>query len=724
MSRFLSLFFFLAVFSSPSIARPTIGLVLSGGGARGAAHVGVLKVLEELKIPIDVVIGTSMGSIVGGLYASGRTPAEIEETINAMDWDYMLADDQSRADVSLNRKVQQDLFSLSFSPGIREGKLRLPPGAIQGQKIELELQRLTTHVAHITDFDKLPIPFRAVATDIETGNMVVLSSGNLGRAMRASMSVPSLFAPIEIDGHLLVDGGIANNLPVDVARDMGAEVLIVVDIGSPLRTRDQMPDLLTITDQLTRLLTGRNVLASRAKLSEDDIIILPVLGDITSAQFDRSAEAISIGEIAARKIAGRLRHLSLSDQEYDEYLASLNTVSPVRREVTGINLTNKTTLADEVLLNRIDIKTGEVLNLSQLEKDIGQIHGIGIFEKVGYDLSHHPRGVDVDVYATPKSWGPNYLHFGLSMEGEFDSENDTNFVLGYTRTEMNRLGGEWTTLLQIGSEPRILSYFYQPLTKNMGYFVLPAIAVTRTNVGIFSGDTKLEEYRLHENQIELLFGKEFSTRANLGFGINRINGKADALISESSQFEQNYDDGGTIIRYRYDTIDDIDFPSSGGEISASYYQATEALGADTEYKQWRLKADVFKSFGHHTFGVGTELGGTEDGVASLSRKFFLGGFLNMSGLRQDQLSGDYKGLLGAVYYRKFDRIKLLPAYIGGTAEYGGVWRDKDDISAKNSLLGGSLFVGLDSPLGPVLVGWGYTDEGDSVFFAKIGRFFY
>ena len=703
--------------------RPKIGLVLSGGGARGAAHVGVLKVLEEMRIPIDVIAGTSMGSIVGGLYASGMNPDEIETTLTGMDWDYVLADDDSRDALSSNRKAQEDLFSLALSPGFSDGEVKFPPGAIQGQKIELALQRFTTHVAHIENFDELPIPFRAVATDIVDGGEFVLSKGNLGRAMRASMSVPSIFAPIEIEGHVLVDGGIVNNLPVNIAREMGADVLIVVDIGSPLRNREQIGNILTITDQLTRILTGRNVIASRASLNVEDILILPDLGTITSSQFDRSAEAIPTGETAARASSERLQALTISDEDYSAHLADRGNPSAQNRLVKGIALSNTSSIADRVLSQRVDVKQGEDLDLDQLERDIGQIHGLGTFEKVGYDLYQHQYGVDIEIYATPKSWGPNYLHFGVKADGDLSGDNGTNLMLGYTRTAVNSYAGDWTNLIQIGEEPLLISYFHQPIGLNLSYFVQPYVAIKRTNVNVFSGEDKLAEYRLHENEFELLVGKEFATRAVFSFGVNRTEGEANLLIGDTTLPEAKFDDGGAVIKFRYDTLNDIDFPSSGGFVRASYYQAYDGFGADEEYKQWRLRMARFSSFGKHTIGFGATLGSTDDGAASLARRFLLGGFLNISGLQNNQQSGEHKAVIQGIYYRKFDRIKMLPAYIGTTLEYGGVWQDRDDVNADSSVFAGSLFLGVDSPFGPLLLGWGYTDSGEQVFFTKVGRFF-
>ena len=224
--------------SQPAAApRPKIGLVLSGGGARGLAHVGVLKELEAARIPIDYVAGTSMGSIVGGLYASGMTPAELERRILAMEWDSMFADRPPRDQLSLRRKEDDLRLSIPLEFGMRDGGLRAPRAAVGSSGLETMLKRLTEGVPGDVKFDRMPIPFRAVATDLVSGEAVVFEHGELAAVMRASMSVPAAFAPVEIGGRLLVDGGLVDNLPVDVVRRMGADIVIAVNIGTPLAGR-------------------------------------------------------------------------------------------------------------------------------------------------------------------------------------------------------------------------------------------------------------------------------------------------------------------------------------------------------------------------------------------------------------------------------------------------------------------------------------------------------
>ena len=272
--------------------------MLGGGGARGAAHIGVLQVLEEMRIPVDYVAGTSMGSIVGGLYASGMSTDDIEREVLAMDWDDLFKDNPTRKQRSFRRKSDDRIYAFEAKPGFNDGQIELPLAFIRGQKLDLALNRLMLPIVDVTDFDDLPIPFRAIATDIETGGEVVLGTGSLPKAIRASMAVPAAFDPVEIDGKLLVDGGLANNVPVSVARDMGADIIIAVDVGSGLLKREQITNALAITGQLANFLFLLNTRQQLESLGPKDVLIIPELGDIGGGSFDRAAETINLPSIS------------------------------------------------------------------------------------------------------------------------------------------------------------------------------------------------------------------------------------------------------------------------------------------------------------------------------------------------------------------------------------------------------------------------------------------
>ena len=405
-------------------AAPRIGLALSGGGARGIAHVGVLKVLDELRVPIHCVTGTSMGAIVGGTFAAGRTPEEMEKIVLDVNWDEVFRDKPPRDEIAIRRKI--DDYKTLFAPefGVKDGGLALPKGVLAGVSIESFFRSLSTPAFGITDFRKLPIPFRAIATDIETGQEVVLDRGSLAQAMRASMSVPGAMSPVEIDGRLLVDGGIADNLPIDQARKLCADVIIAVNISTPPLTREQITSALSVVAQLINFLGKDNVDKQLKSLSDKDVLITPDLDDISAVKFDRSADAIRIGEQAARALADKLRRYSLPPEQYAVLRAkqmaeakALGTVDEIR--VEGLARTNPA-----VVRELVESKPGEPLTEEKVGADLRRIYGTRDFESIDYRIvgdDYGPRAAIIEP--REKSWGPDYMRFGLGLASDFKGDN-------------------------------------------------------------------------------------------------------------------------------------------------------------------------------------------------------------------------------------------------------------------------------------------------------------
>ena len=458
--------------------RPRVGLVLSGGGARGGAHIGALRALEELRIPIDYIAGTSVGAVFGGLYATGKTPDELEEFARTASWQSAFLNATPRRWQSFRRKLDDDLFLVQQKPGLNNKQFELPAGLVQGQVMDQILARLTLPVATTHDFDRLRIPFRAVATDLATGDAVVLGSGNLARAIRASMSLPAAIAPVDIDGRLLVDGGLAMNLPVQVARDMGADVIIAVDLSSELRTREQLKSVVDVTTQLTNLLTRQGIEQQRAALAPRDYLFEVELGDeITSMSFAEMPDAIPIGYATIMAHRDELAPLALDPQAYAAYRASLP--DPRMQELPRIdfvNLTNDSPIADRVINARLgDIKLGEPLDVDAVDRAIDKVYGLELYQNVSYELVEEGdrTGLDIDLQA--RSWGPAYVQLGMQYSSSGDQAALFGLAASYLHTAVNPLGGEWRTTLSIGDEPSFDIDLYQPFGPRALMFFAPSL---------------------------------------------------------------------------------------------------------------------------------------------------------------------------------------------------------------------------------------------------------
>src|ERR1700682_6436314 len=346
----------------PSL-RPRICVVLSGGGARGIAHIGVLKVLEDLKVPIDCIAGTSMGAVVGGLYASGMSAGEIESTMRSVDWQEAFRDTPPRRDLAFRRKQDDQNFLVRLPLGLKHGQILLPKGFIQGQKLQETLRQLTLQFNDSTDFDNLPTTFRAVATDLESGNAVLMEKGDLAIAMRASMSAPGVFAPVELICRLLVDGGLAENLPINVARAMHADILIVSDVSFPLQPRAALDSALSISNQMLAILVRKDADRQRASLGASDILVEPNLGPAAATDFTAPVHIIAGGEAAAREATSALSAYSVGDTVYRDYLARRATREPGRPIIQFVRVDDQSKRYEKTIVAEMQPLLGTPLDL-------------------------------------------------------------------------------------------------------------------------------------------------------------------------------------------------------------------------------------------------------------------------------------------------------------------------------------------------------------------------
>ncbi|WP_020506299.1 patatin-like phospholipase family protein [Lamprocystis purpurea] len=729
MKRLLLLLLICCV-ALPTAARdaayPRIGLVLSGGGARGAAHVGVLKVLEELRIPIAVVVGTSMGALVGGTYASGVSPAEMARRLTEVNWNKLFVDDSPRDDWPIRRREQSLQPNFDFSVGVREGKLRLPSGALAGQKVELFFGDLVKNADGIKQFDELPIPFRAVATNLENGDMQVFDSGPLPEVMRASMSVPGIFAPVEIGENIYVDGGLVRNLPVDVARAMGVDLVIAVNLGGSYLPRDQLESVVGVVGQMVAILTEQNVQRSLKELRPGtDVLISPDLGDITSSNFDRAADAIRIGEIAARKAAPRLAHLSVSPDAYAAWRADRPLAIPDRAPIDEVKVAGLEFVNPAIFEPLIDHQEGRVLNRKRLESDIGKIYGRGDFKNINYDLDRTNGGNRLDINAREKPWGPGYLTFGLGIATDFEGDNRFGLRGTYRRTWINDLGAEWYTTAQIGNVTDLYTEFYQPFSVERSTFVLPSLGFSRVPLSVFKDGKRVARYDLSRSTLGLDLGATlFGGNAELRIGaiLGRANAKLDTGDPELPEPESN--ETGLRAAFVYDTLDSAFLPRRGHRLSLDLRSPQPAMGADVSFNRasgyW---AGAF-SFGDNTIVAQADVGTAFGSDMPYYDQFTLGGFQRLSGYATDEFRGNNVAFGSLTYYRL---LTALPpplgrgVYIGGSLEVGTLSETIEQLNESGTRFGSSFFLGADTWLGPAYFGIGLTGDGETTGYIILGR---
>ncbi len=430
----------------PASGHPRVCLVLSGGGARGMAHIGVLKVLEELRIPIDCIAGTSMGAVVGGLYASGMSVREIDSAMRSVDWQDAFQDAPQRRELAFRRKQDDRNFLVRLPLGLKHGKLLLPKGLLQGEKLQETLRRLTLPYGAGVDFDQLPTPYRAVATDLVTGSVVLLARGDLSVAMRASISTPGLFAPVEYDGRLLVDGGVAENLPIDAARAMHPDVLIVSDVSFPLLPLAELDSALSISNQMLAIMVRKDADRQRATLGPADVLIEPQIGSLSSSDFAAAASTIDRGEAAAREALEKLMPLRADEATYAAYRARRAGHQAPPPVIRFVRVDPPSKPYEETILAEMQPLIGLPLDAEQVAARITELYGLGNFETLDYRVVEQGSGADrqsgLEVRARRKSWGPTYLRFGLNLLDDFQGNGRYNAAARFLRREINQLGAE------------------------------------------------------------------------------------------------------------------------------------------------------------------------------------------------------------------------------------------------------------------------------------------
>lgn len=714
-----------------NLKRPCIGLVLGGGGARGSAHIGVLRALEEHNVPVDMVVGTSMGAFVGGLYASGKSPGQIQELFESADWMSGYRDDLDRSQIPNRRKRQLDEYPIHLDLGVTEGKVKIPLGFLQGQGMKNLIDSMLGYYPEFTSFDDLPIPFRAIAADAETSEEVILSQGDLANALQVSMSIPGVVRPIELDGRLMVDGGIANNLPVSVARAMGADVVIAVNIGSPQMTKEELLSGFAILRQMVGFLTEKNVEYQRSLLTPQDIYIQPELEGITTLSFEKSPEGIKAGYAEMQKQFQQNTALqALAD---NTGLAHTSEHSPVYKTlfIDKINLDNQTRLGDDYILNRMQLEPQKTYSLDNIRTGTERLYGQGTIARINTAVQTQDGENILNVYVGEKDWGPGYLDMKLSFEDDFDSFSRYQIGGAYRLTNLSPYGAEWYTTAEFGTDKNLYTELYWPI-KNSDFFWDTGIILERN---VF--DLSVEGISLGQ-----LVSTSYSARMGVGWNIKDsldvtlsttyTDGSFDLpelLANSLPEDSIDFDQAGILAELNFDTLDDAQFPRKGWKLKANLGRTKDTVeGTEDFTTQFDSEFNGVLSYQRHSLRTQLRYQSTiNNDPLSLLGGFSLGGFLNLSGIGKNSIYGQHVRFGSLVYTYElaandFGAINI-PLYLGISAEAGNAWASKDEVDYGDLIQSNSLFIGWDSPLGPAYLSYGRADTGDSSFYVFLGVVF-
>ncbi|EHH1078463.1 serine protease [Vibrio parahaemolyticus] len=761
MSRYFALWVSLFLIATPSVAqvknedtptRPKVAVVLAGGGAKGSAHIGVLKALEEMHIPVDIITGTSMGAYVGGLYATGMSADEIESFIYSVDWNSGYRDRVDRSQRRVRDKEYEDRYQITTDLGLRFGEVRAPTGVVQGQNMLRVLRETTGNLGRFDSFDELAIPYRSVATDILELDEVVIGNGYLVDAMMASMSVPGALPPYKLNGHMLVDGGVVNNMPVDVARAMGADVVIAVDISTDYKTEDDFTGLFTVADQLSNYLVRRSTQQQVETLQEHDVYIRPNVGQMETVEFDKMPWAFQSGYDITKEMESKLAGLRLSNAEYQKYIDHKQEVRKKLvygddRVVDEIVIVNNTHYSDVLLTNRLELETGRKIETAEIEKAVENLYALDRFELITYHFEE-VDGSNLLVFdVNEKSWGPNYLNFRFFLEDDFDTDSQYGIGMSTNFTNLNSHGAEMALNVEMGTDKLIEAELYSPVLSSQEFFVAGKVAYSSEgrNLPVSDDDSSLSSVNdflpvsYTEFVSEIAIGIQPTLWQELRLGGRYSSGSIE-LSTLASVGNLDFERRGLFANYRLDTLDDFAFPTRGLLVDLEYLvshdTSPEEIGQskpkdiveDTVYEiDARFKGAM--SYQRHTLVGQAEYSFVQSKNSSITldpRE--LGGFLHLSGIPRNSLIGQNLFFSSLVYrYKWFDNdfgLFEAPVYVGASLEHGGTWSDNDlKLNEAPLYNAASIFFGVDSPIGPIMLAYGRTEQDMEAVYLIVGTSF-
>lgn len=698
---------------------PRIALVLGGGGARGAAHIGVLEVLERERIPLACVVGTSMGGLTAGAYAAGLSPSEMRTELNKADWTDLFLDSADYAQLGYRKKRVTRRFLSGGELGVTKTGYQIKPGMIAGTKIKLFFNLLVGADYSARNIEELPLPLAIVATDIGTGEKFVFNKGSLPLAMRASMSVPGFMTPVDYEGHKLVDGGLVDNLPVDVARELcNPDIIIAVNVGTALKPANQVSSLLTVTSQMIGILAKQNVAHSVATLKPGDIYLTPALGDFSATDFTHYAHAADIGKLAAEAQVEKLRAYSVDEKTYAAWRNDKKNPPADPIQIDEIVISPLDRQPPDYIAKHIQQKTNAVFNRERLEQDLIRVYGDGFYESVDYSVETKNQKNILQINAQETTWSSDYFTFGFDINNEY--RRDTNFDLraAYRSTWLNHYGGELFATGDLGSNPGVEVEFYQPLNYRQTYFVQPSYYHKSEVLNIFLNDDKIAEYTLNRSYSELALGSNIDIygQAKIAWREYAIRSTSDVSSIDLGNFHDKF--GGGLFDLQIDRRNRLHFPSRGWSSRISYFDSKhQGYGKFSSEFNFAIPMRDFVLASRTSYTRSTY------GQLPFADAAYLGGFLNLSAYASNQIIAD-----NALYtHLRGERIiGHMPLGFNGDLRMGiglegGKLNNAYTFESADSWLNSAvIYLGGETPLGPAYLGLGFSENGRFNFYMQVG----
>jgi NTE family protein len=720
------------------VAAPGVVVVLAGGGAKGFAHLAVLRRLEKERIPIARIVGTSMGAVIGGLYASGLSTEEIERVVGGLDPSKVALDQLNRLELPSRTRAYQQKYPVELEFGIKNGGLSFARGVSDGQRFLALLQDLTSHVPPHVNFNDLKIPFRAVATRYRDGEMKVFDQGALHLAIRASMAAPAVFAPVDVDGETYVDGGLVANLPIEVALQEGADVLVASYLGGGVdEAKSDAPDhALAVANRMIDILIRQNEKRNLAQLRPQDILVSPALAEIGFADFNRASEIVTRGDQALEAVSSRWAALRLTEPLAVEPVVRGNLSFDQReKRIVAIEPQGQKDVPAHFIKSTLAPLLGVEFKPKEAEHYIDALYTSGFFDLVSYSLVQQQGDqYTMLVRVREKPYSPNFMKTTMGFSVESGGVTQFTAGVGFRRPWLTSSGLEFSLDARVGSQSELAARLYQPLSR--GWSADAGLSWDRNYLPLYrsgwnpsdASNLKLAYYYQSVQSLEARLVYDFARKAQIKMGLtsSRIRQTFDTtlalddLSASAEAWSVSY--RGLKTQFQIDQLDSLSFPTDGFFLDASY-----ELGlAGTGYVGARLAAKWAHSSGPHIFNWG--FNGAKDsinldcGQCQAPSSLILGGFQAMGAYRMGQLSGDRLVHIHGTYMYRLTQGGLFnqKTFVGGVLEMGNAWTAGDAHQMRRST---TLFVAVDSKIGDIYLGAAKGSKASSNLFLQLGRRF-
>ena len=711
--------------ASPAPTRPRIGLALSGGGALGLVEIGVIKWMEEKQIPVDRIAGTSMGAIIGSMYASGMSPQEIEAFARKINWDQAFLPEPPYDEISYRRKQDRRDFTVAAPLGLKKG-LRGPNGLNSGQAAGLLLDRIAFSNFGVTNFDDLPIPFRCVATDMQNGDAVVLSEGSLGQSVRASMAIPGIFTPVELNGRILADGGMVQNIPVETVKAMNSDVVIAIELHYPPGDVGQLG---TLTGVLSRAIDVMITQNEHHSLALADAKVRVDMKGFTINDYDRLDDLVKLGYDAAASQSDTLLTYAIKDaDEWKRYLSERDARKrqPVKR-VEKIEVTGADPDTAKRIAKRLQKDTGGPLQLPKLENQLTQIAGQGQFDRLGYEGFLQNGIPSIRVTAHEKTYGPPFVDLAVNVEGSGVAAFDFSAGTRITFMDLLHRGGEWRNDLLFGSSNLAATEYYQPILQSR-FFVAPYAFASKFARNSFQGLTRVAVFGDERAGGGFDIGYNSGRRSEFRLGYELFDGKLAPLIGATGLPIVHGSTGQFRARYVWDGQDSPSVPSRGTRAIVTLSRVLQSPALPDPVTQLDIETSNFFAIGSKTSLFMAISGGTTfKGTAGPFQVFELGGPFRLGAYLPDEFLGNHYAYASFGFRRE---LYKLPQFVGKKIYWGGWYESGTAFGGQTDQAGpvvvrGSFNLGViaDTIVGPIALAGSVSPTGQSRVNFSIGRLF-